>query len=152
MFWYSTIGNDIFNNANAFMDFQLFRGNRSTRMRDWSWEPGRTDAKLPMVNRDDNYSMQVCSYFVEDGSFLRMNNLVLGYTFPKSFLQKATISNLRVYGQLENALTFTKYTGLNPDFTNRDINEGNGRDLNRGVDSGGWPNVIRFIFGLNFAF
>ena len=154
MFWYSTIGNDIFNNVNAFTDFQLFRGNRSSRMRDNSWEPGKpiTEKTLPMMNRSDNYSMQVSSYFVEDGSFLRLNNLVLGYTFPKSILQKATISNLRIYGQLENALTFTKYTGLNPDFTNRDTSEENNRDLNRGVDGGGWPNVIRLIFGVNFAF
>ena len=154
MFWYSSIGHDIFSNVNAFTDFQLFRGNRSTRMRDNSWEPGMTitSKTLPMVNRDDTYSLQVCSYFVEDGSFLRLNNLVLGYTLPKSLLQKATISNLRVYAQLENALTFTKYTGLNPDFSNRDASEASNRDLNRGVDGGGWPNVIRFIMGVNFAF
>jgi len=154
MFWYSTVGNKIFNNANAFLDFQLFRGNRSTRMRDNSWEPGKTynSKTLPMLNSGDGYSMQVCSYFVEDGSFLRMNNLVLGYTIPKSILQKATISNLRIYGQVENALTFTKYTGLNPDFNNRDSSEGNSRDLNKGVDVGGWPTVIRFLLGVNFAF
>jgi len=154
MFWYSTIGNDIFNNSKAYTDFQLFRGSRSSRMRDNSWEPGKAykDGMLPMLNSADNYSLQVCSYFVEDGSFLRMNNLVLGYTFPKSILQKASISNLRIYGQMENALTFTKYNGLQPDFANRDTSEANERDLNRGIDPGGWPNIIRFILGVNFAF
>jgi len=154
MFWYSTIGNDIFNNTLLWTDFQQFRGNRSSRMRDNSWEPGRTVDRwtLPQLNAADGYSTIVCSYFVEDGSFLRLNNLVLGYTFPKQILQKATISNLRVYAQVENALTFTKYTGLDPQLTLRDNDSDNGRDRSRGIDGGGNPNVVRFILGVNFAF
>ena len=151
MFWYSTIGNDLFNNTKAFTDFQMFRGNRSVRMRDLSWEQGKTNAILPMLNSGDTYSYnQVNSYYVEDASFLRMKNLVIGYTFPKAWLQKATIQNLRVYGQVENAITFTKYNGLNPELTNRDMSAGN--DLQRGIDGGGWPNIIRYIFGVNFTF
>jgi len=151
MFWYSTIGNDLFNNTKAFTDFQMFRGNRSVRMRDQSWEPGKTNAILPMLNSGDTYSYnQVNSYYVEDASFLRLKNLVVGYTFPKEWLQKATIQNLRVYAQVENAITFTKYNGLDPELTNRDM--ASGGDLSRGIDGGGWPNIIRYIFGVNFTF
>jgi len=152
MFWYSTIGNKIFNNTLAFTDFQLFRGNRSTRMRDLSWEPGKTNAILPIVDAGDNYSLNTNSYFVQDGSFVRLKNVLLGYTFPKSLLKKATISNLRLYAQVENVLTFTKYNGLNPEFTNSDTGEGSGADLRRGLDMGAWPNIIRIIGGVNFAF
>ena len=151
MFWYSTIGNDLFNNTKAFTDFQMFRGNRSVRMRDQSWEPGKTNAILPMLNSGDTYSYnQVNSYYVEDASFLRMKNLVVGYTLPKQWLQKATIQNLRVYAQVENAITFTKYNGLDPELTNRDM--ASGGDLSRGIDGGGWPNIVRYIFGVNFTF
>jgi len=162
MFWYSSIGNELFNNTKAFTDFQQFRGNRSKRMLNQSWEPGRTfkkpgekysssDAILPQLNYGDQYSFQnVNSYYVEDASYLRLKNLVIGYTLPKEWLQKATISNMRVYGQIENALTFTKYTGLNPEMTLRDM--ASGSDLARGIDGGGFPNVLRFIFGVNFTF
>jgi hypothetical protein len=123
-------------------------------MRDNSWEPGKKIDRwtLPMVNAADGNSGIVCSYFVEDGSFLRLNNIVLGYTLPKSILQKATISNLRIYAQVENALTFTKYTGLDPQVMLRENDADNGRDRSRGIDGGGNPNVIRFILGVNFAF
>jgi TonB-linked SusC/RagA family outer membrane protein len=152
MFWYSTLGNKLFNNTLAFTDFQLFRGNRSTRMRDLSWEPGKTNAILPILDSSDNYTLNVNSYYVEDGSFLRLKNVMLGYTLPKSLLKKFTISNLRLYAQVENVLTFTKYRGLNPEFTNADTSEGSGADLRRGLDMGAWPNIIRIIGGLNFAF
>jgi len=162
MFWYSSIGNDLFNNTKAFTDFNHFRGNRSKRMLEQSWEPGRTfkkpgekysksDAILPQLNSSDNYSWgSANSYFVEKASYLRMKNLVLGYTLPREWVQKATISNLRVYIQAENLITITKYTGLDPELTLRDM--GSGSDLARGIDGGGYPNIIKYIFGVNLTF
>jgi len=158
MFWYSTIGNDMFNNTKAFTDFQLFRGNRSVRMRDLSWkgewEPNRNNSKavLPIVDAGNSYGLNTNSYFVEKASFLRMKNLVVGYTFPKTMVSKATIQNLRIYAQVENALTFTKYSGLDPEITNTDLGQDAGADLRRGLDMGSWPNVIKILFGVNFAF
>lgn len=153
MFWYSTIGNELFNNPKYFTDFPLFGGNRSATMRDYSWEPGKTNAKLPILDSQDNWGGAVSSsYYVEDGSFLKLKNLVLGYTFPKHLIQKATISNLRLYIQAENLLTFTKYSGLDPEITNGDTGAGSGSDLRRGIDGGGWPTTMRLLFGVNFAF
>ena len=91
------------------------------------------------------------SYYVEDASFLRLKNLVLGYTFPKKWLKKWTISNLRIYVQAENLLTITGYSGLDPEYTNAEVGGGNGADLRRGVDMGGWPTTKRFLFGINFT-
>ncbi len=155
MFWYSTIGNDLFNNTKFFTDFPLFGGNRSTRMRDQSWEIGADNSKaiLPILDSGDNWGGSVASsYYVEDGSFLKLKNLVLGYTLPKSLLERATISNLRLYIQAENLLTFTKYSGLDPEITNRETGAGSGADLTRGVDGGTWPTTMRFLFGVNFEF
>lgn len=155
MFWYSTIGNDLFNNTKYFTDFPLFGGNRSTRMRDLSWKAGADNSKavLPILDSKDNWGGAVASsYYVENGSFLKLKNLVVGYTIPKHIIQKATISNLRVYVQAENLLTFTNYQGLDPEITNRETGATQGSDISRGIDGGGWPTTMRLLFGVNFAF
>lgn len=162
MFWNFSIGNDLYNNTNYFTDFWTFKGNKSTRLRDQSWTLGadNSNAILPIMDSGDSYSGSYSSsYYVEDASFLRLKNMVLGYTFPKDLLRKASIQNLRVYVQAENLLTITGYTGLDPEFTNAYLrqsdsdNDGAGRvDLKRGVDMGGWPTTIRLLFGVNFVF
>ena len=155
MFWYSTIGNDLFNNTKYFTDFPLFGGNRSTRFKEQSWKLGgdNSDAILPILDSKDNWGGAVASsYYVEDGSFLKLKNLVVGYSIPKHILEKATISNLRLYLQAENILTLTKYSGLDPEITNMETGAGSGADLRRGLDTGGWPTTMRFLFGVNFEF
>ncbi|MDR1919965.1 MAG: TonB-dependent receptor [Tannerellaceae bacterium] len=160
MFWYSSIGNELFNNVKVFTDFNLFRGGRSPNSLYKSWKPGadNSEAVLPLLNAQDSYSGSVpSSYFVEDASFLRLKNLVLGYSLPKSLLQKAGIQGLRLYIQAENILTFTKYSGIEPEVTNVNVGEevsssGVGSDLRKGIDMGGWPTIMRFIGGVNFTF
>lgn len=154
-FFYSTIGNDIFNNTKYFTDFWLFEGNKSSRMRDKSWVQGADNSKatLPVLDYGDGYSgTNPSSYYVEDGSFLRLKNLVIGYTVPKKTLQRAGISNLRVYVQVENLFTITGYEGLDPETTNAVISDGNESDLRRGIDMGGWPSLRTFALGVNFTF
>lgn len=154
-FWYSTIGNDLFNNNKYFTDFPLFGGNRSKTMRDYSWTMGadNSKAKLPILDSQDSWGGAVTSsYYVEDGSFLKLKNLVIGYTIPQHIVKKATISNLRLYVQAENLFTLTKYTGLDPEITNMETGSGSGSDLRRGLDAGGWPTTMRVLFGVNFAF
>ena len=158
-FFYSTIGNDLFNNTKYFTDFWLFEGNKSSRMRDLSWKPGADNSKavLPVLDYLDTYSgTNSSSYYVENASFVKLKNLVLGYTFPKELMKKATISNLRIYVQAENLFTITGYDGLDPEYTNAEMKDvddnGVGADLKRGIDMGGWPSTRRFLFGVNFAF
>lgn len=152
MFWYSSIGNKIFNGAKYFTDFWMFNGNRSSRMRDLSWEPGKKNAILPIMDKSDNKSgTNSNSYYVEDGSYARLKNIVLGYSLPKALLNKATISRLRVYVQVENLFTITKYKGIDPEITNRNKTD-NGGDLEKGIDIGGQPNTKKFLFGVNFTF
>lgn len=149
----------MFNNTKYFTDFWLFEGNKSSRMRDLSWKPGADNSKavLPVLDYLDTYSgTNSSSYYVENASFVRLKNLVLGYTFPKELMKKATISNLRIYVQAENLFTITGYDGLDPEYTNAEMKDvddnGVGADLKRGIDMGGWPSTRRFLFGVNFAF
>ena len=112
-----------------------------------------SNAILPILDSNDGYSGKFSnSYYVENASFLRLKNVVLGYTLPKSVLSKVGIQNLRLYVQAENLLTITGYSGLDPEYTNADMGKESGGDLQRGVDMGGWPSTMRFLFGVNFAF
>lgn len=149
--FYFSVGNDIFNYAKWWTDFWSYEGNRSTTMRDRSWEPGKTNAVLPILDYQDAVSNKnPNTYYVEDGSFLRMQMLNLGYTLPESLLSKVNIDNIRLYVQGTNLLTFTKYSGLDPDVTNQTM--GDGGDLTKGVDFFHWPASRQFLLGINVAF
>ena len=87
MFWYSTIGNDLFNNTKYFTDFWMFNGNKSERMRDQSWTPGadNSNAILPILDSNDGYSGKFSnSYYVENASFLRLKNVVWVIRFRRA--------------------------------------------------------------------
>jgi hypothetical protein len=103
------------------------------------------DSKVPKASNKSNFSTntQVCSYYVEDGSYLRLKNLQLGYSFPADLLSKVNIKYLRIYVQAVNLFTLTKYSGLDPEL--------GGDDRAFGVDYGNYPNVKQFIFGLNLT-
>lgn len=87
------------------------------------------------------------SDMVEDGSFLRINNVTLGYTFKLGLLRKAGISSLRIYGTAYNLYTITGYSGFDPD-VNRYPNGG----LTPGVDWSAYPRTRSFIIGVNLTF
>jgi TonB-dependent starch-binding outer membrane protein SusC len=87
------------------------------------------------------------SWAVEDGSFLRINNLTLGYTLPQSLLKKVRISNFRIYGTVNNLATFTKYSGYDPE-----INTRRSDPLTQGVDFAGYPRSRAIVTGINLTF
>lgn len=87
------------------------------------------------------------SWAIEDGSFLRINNISLGYTFPASMLKKTkVIKKLRLYLTANNIHTFTKYSGFDPEVSTM----GNG--ITRGVDWGGYPRSRSFVCGGSITF
>ena len=68
--------------------------------------------------KDPNYNYQRYSdYFVEDGSYLKLKNITLGYTYPKRWTRKAKIDRIRIYVSASNLLTFTDFSGLDPEFS-----------------------------------
>jgi len=87
------------------------------------------------------------SWAVEDGSYLRINNLTLGYSLPKKLLSKIKISNIRFYGTVNNLATLTGYSGYDPDVTARRSDP-----LTPGVDFAAYPRAKTWLFGLNVTF
>lgn len=103
---------------------------------DGRWYPGRTDAKYPrLLVYTDNRNLQNSDFWLQDKSFLRVRNLQLGYTLPRSITAKARISTLRIYGSLENYFTFTSYTGFDPE-----------------VSGTNYPTLKHALFGINITF
>lgn len=143
-------GNQLFNYVRYWTDFPTFGGNRSRRMLEDSWRPGKTDAKLPIPRSDDVISSNPSSYYLEDGSYFRLKNVQVTYTLPSSLIQKVGMTSARFYVQLQNALTLTKYEGLDPEVNLRNYNSGSDRQI--GVDEGSYPAMRSTNIGLNLTF
>lgn len=100
------------------------------------WTPQNTNTNVPrVVIYDPNHNMRASSRLLEDGSFLKISNVELGYTLPSALLSLAKISSLRLYVSAQNLLTFTKYTGFDPDFNSESI-------FSRGTDHANEPNKV----------
>lgn len=106
--------------------------------------------KIPHTSiNDPNDNDRISDRYVEDGSFLRIKNITLGYTFPKALLNKAKIENLRVYVNIQNLYTFTKYTGYDPEVG---VSTQDSSGLTYGLDNGRYPSPAMYSFGLNITF
>jgi hypothetical protein len=145
---YYSVGNKIFNVSKWFTDFfPSFQGAAiSERVKD-SWSPSNTGATIPIFETASNFSTntQANSFYIEDGSYLRLQNITLGYTPTAQILNKFGISRLRVFAALNNIGTFTKYSGLDPSV-------GGNADTNFGIDVGNYPNTSGWTIGLNVGF
>ena len=100
-----------------------------------------------LTTADANNNNRMSNRFVEDGSYLRIKNISLGYTFPKKWIRKWRIDNLRIYMNVQNAFTFTKYKGYDPE-----VGAYNYNVLLRGVDYVRYPSQRIYTFGLNLSF
>jgi len=108
------------------------------------------DTKTPRPTiADPNDNDRLSDRYVEDGSYLRIKNITLGYTFPKSLLSKAKIDNIRVYMNIQNLYTFTKYMGYDPE-VGASTQDSSG--LTFGVDNGRYPSPMTCSFGVNITF
>ncbi len=95
----------------------------------------------------NNYSVSCpMDLFSEDGSYLRLNTITLGYTLPKALTRKAKIENLRVYVTLNNIHTFTKYSGYDPEVST------SGSSISQGIDSSSFPKTKGCVLGINMNF
>ncbi len=108
------------------------------------WTPTNEDTDIPgfIANNNDK---SISSRKVEKGDFIRLKNLTLGYTLPGTLLQRVGIANLRAYVSFQNLLTFTGYSGLDPEVTLKN-------PLTPGADWGYYPNGRSYIIGLSFTF
>lgn len=144
-------GNQIFNYVRYFTDFPTFGGNRSLRMYEQSWRPGKTDAVLPIPRSNDVISSLPSTYYLEDGSYFRFKNIQLNYTLPKTVTDKLGMGSAKVYVQGQNWFTFTKYTGLDPEINLRN-SSASGQDIHMGFDEGSYPASRATLVGLSVSF
>lgn len=97
--------------------------------------------------QDPNDNDRVSDRYVEDGSYIRLKNITFGYTFPKNMIKKVGLENLRVYANIQNLLTLTKYDGYDPE-----IGVSTASANVYGLDNGRYPSPTVYSFGLNVSF
>lgn len=153
-------GNDLYNFMKFFTDFNTFPGAKSL-----DYVNGGPGSSLPALTNDAGIisaESAQSSYYVEDGSYARLKNIIVGYSLPQSITDKLGASKIRWYIQGKNLITLTDYTGLDPEVNLRNpgLNNGNeisivptvNTNLTIGVDSGVYPITRSVIFGLDVTF
>ena len=110
-------------------------------------DPGNTNTDLFRLDpRNANDNLRISDFYIENGSYLRLRNLQIGYTIPKTFSQKVGVDKFRVYAGMKNLLTITKYSGFDPEVV------GVSDPLQQGIDQANYPQARTFLFGLNVNF
>jgi len=152
MFLQGVQGNEIFNNLRFHTEGMTRLFNASTVVLD-RWTPNNTNTSVPRaVSGDPNRNARASSRFIEDGSYMRVKNIIVGYTIPTTTLNSLTngyVSKIRVYFLTQNPLTFTKYTGYDPEIA---VRTGINSSLGSGIDFGQFPAARTFMGGIQFTF
>ena len=148
--FYFSVGNEIFKNYMYHTHYGAEQSTYSKDRRDNSWHPvNNPDGIYPLWVTANNEGAEAGtvsnSIYVDDGSYLRMRTLSMGYTLPRNILRSTGLERVRIYVQISNVFTLTKYPGLDPEV--RSSNE-----LNRGVDSGAYGMPRQYVLGVNISF
>ena len=148
-YMFASIGNKIWNQSKWFTDFYpSFAGAAiSERVKDsWSFT-GNKGGDIPIFENVSNFSTntQANSFYVEDGSYFRMQNITLAYNLPATTLEKLNIAKLRIFASTNNVFTITGYDGLDPSV-------GGDVDTRFGIDVGNFPITRSWTFGVNLGF
>ena len=142
-FFQGVVGNDMLNFTRMELEWVNGKGNQMTTVLN-RWTPTNTDTDIPKAS--GTYSSITSTRWVEDGSYIRLRNISLGYNMPAEIIKKAGIEQLRLYVSAQNLWTITRYTGYNPDVSYRDSN------TSLGLDYGSYPSTRSVTFGVNLAF
>ncbi len=138
-------GNKIFNGSAYSLEGLPNFTNMSTELIN-AWTPNN-HSDIPRVTRKDanGNGRTQSDRFLQNGSYLRMKNLQIGYTLPQNLQKLIHTQQARIYVATQNLFTITAYTGFNPDIANDGL-------LNRGVDNGIYPNARTYLFGIQLGF
>lgn len=142
VFLQGSYGNDIFNASRMETEGMYDGKNQSTRVLDRWRVPGQIK-DVPKANFDIRNS----SYFIEDGSYLRVKNVSLSYNVQGQFLKRLNISRLQPYISASNLLTWTNYSGMDPE-----VNQWGNNGAVQGIDWGTYPQSKSFVLGVNVEF
>jgi len=145
MMWYGQFGNDIYNVP--LWQGRLFADNSNYINFKKGEEPYQENpnSNTPRIIYGDFRNTYDSDRYLENGSYLRLKTMQLGYTFDKRLISRLGVEDLRLYVAGNNLLTFTKYKGLDPDFVNTDV-------WDRGTDNFAFPNTSSVMFGLDLTF
>lgn len=150
-FFQGVQGNKIFNATRVITEGMVRFFNAGTQVLN-AWTPTNTQTDIPRaIGADPNQNARPSTRFLEDGSYLRLKNIMLGYNVPGNTLgalTNNTIKNLRLYVSAQNILTFTKYSGYDPEVGNRTP----GSSLTNGIDFAVYPQPRSFMVGLQVGF
>lgn len=143
LFFQGTQGNDIYVNTTRF-DFAFVNRPASALQR---WTGEGTSNSEPRANLSDpNQNVRISDRFVEDGSYLRLKNLQLGYNLPKKWINRAHVEKMKLYFSGQNLLTWTRYSGLDPEIGSV------GSSLEIGIDRGFYPQARTIMGGVSVTF
>jgi TonB-linked SusC/RagA family outer membrane protein len=149
LFFQGVQGNKVFNATRIITEGMARLFGSGTEVLN-AWTPGNTNTNVPRaISGDPNQNVRPSTRWIEDGSYLRLKNIAIGYTIPGTFLQSVTkgaVSNFRVYISSQNLLTFTKYKGWDPEIGTKNTT------LTNGIDYGQYPAARSFQFGIQAGF
>lgn len=144
MFWYGAFGQDIFTGGTRRHDLNMPNWKADVLDR-WTEEnPSTTHPRVTISDPNGNFN-RPSDFFIEDGSYVRLRNLSLGYTLPPNLTGLIGANRLRVYAAAQNLLTFTGYSGHDPEI-------GSSWALDVGIDRNIYPQARTFTFGINLDF
>ena len=142
VFTYASSGNDIYR---AYERNAQYSNKFRSILNRWTGAGTTNDARSPRYSfLDANSNIRVSDRYVEDGSFIKIKNLLVGYTLPASLINNKAFSKIRIYAQVKNLYTFTKYSGYDPEIP--------GGILNSGIDRGDYPQARTYSVGLDLKF
>jgi hypothetical protein len=142
-------GNDVFNGSRLFLE-SLQGGDNQLADVTRRWRKPGDITDIPRATTDSEKATEnkrTSSRFIEDGSYLRIKNVTLGYTLPSAVSTKLRLSSLRVYASTQNLFTFTRYTGLDPE-----VNYSGNDTQVIGTDFFTFPQARTITFGVNLKF
>ncbi len=143
-FLQGSYGNDVFNAVNRTLTAaNAYYVNQSPSVLDY-WSVDNPDASAPRLARNDTPNINISDRYIEDGSYLRIQNVTLGYTLSNDFSERIGLNKLKIYGSVQNLYTFTNYSGYDPE-----VGSYNQNALLMGLDNGRYPSPRTFTLGLN---
>ena len=147
VFFQFSYGNEQLNMNRFFLEHGGTRSTNYSLSQLDRWQKAGDITMIPKINAANYASNLRPSRFMEDGSYMRLKNISLGYNLPSSLLSKVKISSARFYISAQNILTFTKYTGMDPELTGTASNA-----LTQGIEFFTMPQAKTFMAGFNVTF
>ena len=147
VFLYASYGGDIFNYSRLQTEGMRSQYNNQLKTVEDRYTPENTNTNMPRYNQWHDNNIRISDRFIEDGSYLRIQNVTVGYTLPSDLISKIKVTSFRVFVSAQNLKTFTKYSGYDPE-----LGSINNRATFMNIDNGRYPVPKTLTIGANIQF